>query len=425
MKSLSRDDDWKSLTMQISIAKVAGFPRSGTADSRTLITATFLVFFLTIGFAGCGGSGFERADDKRSFYGSIVDQDGHPVHDTTITMRREIVRMDGRTVNKETICFNAKSDREGIFVLPGLEYPHRDISPEIYEGVIPRIYASAPGFIIDNFAIRKEFVDDASARGDRAKPHLIRAWKFADRRLNREIRAGDEPTAAFVLGDARELYVKINLNLGRVDGLGNPDDSPNLASATEHEDWDVAISLASDASDAGDSPFTKDWMRRTPPGTAIRVRARVGSVCQADPIFPFSAKGKAFSPVIALNWSGLHRIDDHGWFRFFYRSDLLGYTSFLTVSYRHGSVNQEKHCSLSFAPVGHLDVPYVGVLNPSGDDCLEYDPVYSYIMRRLGVASENHSVHEEDYLPHLRQRDPRLAREIEARLRAQGKEVPP
>jgi hypothetical protein len=389
-----------------------------TADPHALIRLAALATCLSIGLTGCGSSIFDRADGQKFFHGIIIDQEGRPVPDAEVSLFAVIPGMWGNAGGADEV--STRSDRNGSFALPGMDRP--------YGNIFPDVSARAPGYVIDNFAFqqsRSEF-DKHWPYGNHAQPHIVRAWKFGERRLNRNIYIPHTLTEDFPIGDTKELYVKIVLHAEPIDELGNPREHPELVSATEHEDWDVALSLMSDAPDAGNAPFTKEWMRKTPPGVAIRVRARIGGVCQADPIFPFSAKNKAFSPVIALKWPGLVQYDSRACFRVFYRNPKLGYMSFLTVDYQNGSVSGQKHCSLSFTSAHGQTVPYAGILNPSGDDCLEYDPEFAHKMdghhwsHRVGSPTEM-----EVELKELRRHYPSQALEIEKRMRAEGKEVPP
>jgi hypothetical protein len=384
-------------------------------DACSLFLPAALAFCLSIVVTGCGSTVFDRADKEKFFYGSIIDQDGHPVAGADVSLHAGIPGMFGAGGGWDDV--STKSDRNGLFILPGMEHP--------YSNIFPQAHLTAPGYIIDNFAFRLELYGKLPG-GNQAHPHFVRAWKLGERRLNRRI-GGMLRSDPFALGDAKEMYVKIVWDVKDLDALGNPREDPALVSTTERDDWDVALSLVSDALDAGVAPFSGNGMRKIPPGMAIRVRARTGSVCQADPIFPFSAKNKAFSPIIALNWSALIQWDDRAWFRIFYRNAQVGYSSFLTICYVNGSVNGEKLCRLSFESAWHQGVPDLGVLNPSGDDCLEFDPDFAGKMHGDNWSQHwsSHPEMEVIWLKERRRDSPQEALMIEGRMRAEGKEVPP
>ena len=154
----------------------------------------------------------------------------------------------------------------------------------------------------------------------------------------------------------------------------------------------------------------------------------MGGVCQADSTFPFVTTGKEFSRSIDLAWTNSIKIDNQVFFRVFYRNEEVGCTSFITIRYDNAGKDEQHDCRLRFRGSGGLSVPQLGVINVSGSGNLEYFPD---LIRKIDDQPDEERrqrilrYYQEHNLPEIRMKDPALAREIEARMRAEGKPVPP
>ena len=357
------------------------------------------------------------------FYGKILDQDNQPVANADVTLEIGRIQANLGTISGKADDINSRSDLNGSFSFVDVR------------GYLFIIKAMAPGYVIDTFRLSFNYQDSDTVKCDQLsakdKPFVIRAWKLGPPSTNRQIvldrkGAGEN----FRANDNKELFVKIRREL-RGDGEPKPLlQDPSLVRVEANEDWDVALSLVSNA-DAGEAPFAERNMKKVPTGVAIRVRTKSGEVCQADTTFPYSITKENLSTSTVLKWSGAVKGDNQAYFRIKYRNDPIGYWAFLTIVYENKSQREESDCRLKFDSSVRLAEPRVGVINVSGSGNLECFPNYLRELEEDAVNMRKQEErlktekYQEDHLDELRRNNPGLAEEVEERMRKAGKTVPP
>lgn len=404
--------------MKTSMTAIADV-RQHRADPHALMLLVTLASCLSIGLAGCGSSILDRADEKKFFHGIIVDQEGHPVPDAEVSLRVVIPGLWGGSGGAQEAT--TKSDRNGIFALPGMGHPSGNLDPDVH--------AKAPGYVIDNFGFqrsRSEF-DKNWPQGNHANPCVVRAWRLGAPSENREIDEGRTlMRKSFRIGDKAVLRAKIHLTMEEKNGSRRLLKNPTLEDASETDDWDLELSLASDSPDVGEAPFSFPGSAPLPRGMAIRVRARAGGVRQADPVFPLMARNEGFAPVVDLNWSNTVKSYNDAFYKIFYRDEALGYLSFLSIHCNYQNPENGVTLGIGFFGPANMAVSHLGVINLSGSGDLECFPAHFYNdgpeaeLRRQRIRDS-----QEQNLDSIRKTNPKLAKEIEDRMRAEGKVVPP
>jgi hypothetical protein len=391
----------------------------GPKRPHPVVALAALAAWCSLALVSCGPPLFDRANRQNDFHGIILDQDDLPVANAAVTLEVYIAGLwggDGASSGGGSRSVTTVSDGTGRFSLPDTMI--RELG----------IKAVAARYLIDNFGLTKSFCDRKAAAYDASHPCVVRAWKIGTRSDNRVIESG--PTLrgkSFRNGDKQALRVKIHLTIEERGGSKRLRKNPTLDDAGETDDWDLELSLASDSPDAGESPFSFPGAAPFPRGMAIRVRARAGAVRQADPIFPLMAKNEGFNPVIDLNWSNTVQSDSDAYYKIFYRDGTLGYLSFLSIHCNYENPKDGVALGIAFDYAVNRAVSQLGVINLSGSGDLECLPEQAYNEGAEADLRYQRIIHDhqERYLDTFRRTNPKLAKEIEDRMRAEGKVVPP
>jgi hypothetical protein len=363
-----------------------------------------------------------RANGPFYFYGKIVDQYDHPVAGASATLRVGRVVAGPSSAIAKTEHIFATSDESG-------QFSFIDVT-----GYLFVITLKCSGYLIDDHHLDLNYQYNNTIKCDqlsgKQNPHVLRAWKLGEPLENRKMELGGDAVAnTFKADDKRELFGTIKMKIEMKGETKRLLDDPVLrvGANNDGDEWDVALSLVSGSLDIGEAPFSDPGDKPLQKGAAVHVRTRRGGICQADPTFPFTIRKTEASQSIDLKWKNCIKIGQDVFFRVFYYNQEIEYSSFITIRYQNAGRNENYDCQLNFCGSGGLTVPQLGIVNVSGAGNLEYFPDFIRTIDARPDAERRERIlhyYQEHNLPEIRLKDPALAREIEARMRAEGKEIP-
>jgi hypothetical protein len=368
----------------------------------------------------------ERTLNKNfSFYGKIIDQDNQPVIGASCFLDASTLKANPGVSVGITGKFEVKSDASGSFSFADAG------------GFLFIISATAPGYLIDTLGLDFNYLKASTIRSDRLSskedPYVIHAWKLGPPLANREIDVDlNWEDERLKVADGKEVFVAIRLDMGGSGESRFLRNNPMLTRVGSGDDWDLALSLVGNSANAGETPLVGPNGKRLPQGAAVRVRAKSGGVRQTEVRFPFiPGEITEFLSKSDLQWAGSKSLGSDVYFRILYHNDIHGYQSFLTIKCSGVAKSEDADCRLGFDRLAPFIVSQAGVINISGVGLLEYFPEYVRGLKNPEVIKEERDDlmrkqrYQEEHLLEIRKSDPALARQIEERMRSEGKVVPP
>lgn len=361
------------------------------------------------------------------FYGKIIDQYGGAVVGAKCQLKYSRIRARQGFAVAASDESESLSDDTGSFQLAEKN------------GYLFVVGASCPGYIIDDRNLTYNYLLARTIPFDKLSsketPYVIYAWKLGAPTENRKIVINrDCNEIKLKISDGRELYAKLHVN---IEGVGNARvmrGDPELSWVGAEDEWDIALSVVVGSEATGAPPVISENHKKLSAGTGIHVRARSGGIRQTEMRFPFlSGRVADYKSALDLRWSESIFSSNAIHFRILHRNETNSYRSFISLRCVIANTRDGWDFALGFDDAIPSPVSETGVISllDSDESLLEYFPEHVNRLDSLGRERKNrerlirvHKLQEDDLLE-IRKNDPDLAREIEARMRSEGKTVPP